>query len=260
MTSDPDRLRFDTVDELAAVQEALAVQQPPPWSPPARPLVVAGCFVAFARGEAGPGHPGDRAWAGAVLVDEDGRRLAEVAVTGTAPHPYEVGLLARREGPVLLAAVQALADVAPEAPDVVLVDATGRDHPRRAGLAVHLGAVVGLPTVGVTHRGLVGRVTAPPPLERGERVDVVRDGEAVAAWVGTSPGTRPVLAHAGWCTDVDTAVAVVLRTTHPGARSLPGGTAGRTPEPLRQARQVARLARAAADAASPDPTASDPPP
>jgi hypothetical protein len=62
------------------------------------------------------------------------------------------------EGPLLEAAVRAL----PAQPDVLLVDATGRDHPRRGGLALHLGAALDLPTVGVTHR---------PPVAEEERLD-----------------------------------------------------------------------------------------
>ncbi len=235
----------DLTDDAALVaeQERVGSLRPPPWHPPDRPLVLAGCFVAFARGEQGPGRTGDHGWGGAAVVDEDGSPLATAAVPGRAPAPYRPGLLAAREGPMLLAALRAVLDRAPVPVDVVLVDATGLDHPRRAGLARHLGAVLDLPTVGVTHRGLTDRGAPPALVARGDRVDVVHDGEPSAAWVCTATGARPVLAHAAWRTDVDTAVVVVLRTCHPGATTLPGGTAGRTPEPLRQARRVARTAR-----------------
>ncbi|HEY8236284.1 MAG TPA: endonuclease V, partial [Gaiellaceae bacterium] len=68
-----------------------------------------------------------------------------------AGNAYEPGLLALREGPVLETAVRALT----ARPDALLVDATGRDHPRRAGLALQLGAILDLPSVGVTHRPLL---------------------------------------------------------------------------------------------------------
>lgn len=231
-------------DALVAEQQRVGALRPSPWTPPDRPLVVAGCFVAFARGREGPGRAGDHGWGGAAVVGEDGTPLATAAVPGRAPGPYRPGLLVAREGPMLLAALRAALDRSPETVDVVLVDATGLDHPRRAGLARHLGAVVDLPTVGVTHRGLTDRARPPALARRGDRVDVELDGDPVAAWVCTATGTRPLLAHAAWRTDVDVAVAVVLRTSHPGSAALPGGTAGRTPEPLRQARRVARTARA----------------
>jgi deoxyribonuclease V len=220
-------------DRLEEVQRELAAAVPPPWRPPAVGLVSAGCFVAFLRGEQGPGHAGDRAWVGAAVCDERGASLADVVVAGVAGAPYRPGLLALREGPMLEAAVAAL----PLRPDVLLVDATGRDHPRRAGLALHLGAVLELPTVGVTHRALHAVGVEPARWERGNTAPLSApdaSGEVLARWVCTVDGVRPLVAHPGWRTDLDTAVEVVLRTSF-GAR---------TPEPLRRAREVARTARA----------------
>jgi deoxyribonuclease V len=111
-------------------------------------------------------------------------------------------------------------------PAVLLVDATGRDHPRGAGLALHLGAVLELPTVGVTDRSLVAR-----PDDRGR---LVLEGSEVGRAVVTRRGTRPVFAHAAWRTDAEVAEAVV-RAAARGAR---------TPEPLRSARHLARSIRA----------------
>jgi deoxyribonuclease V len=215
---------------LVAEQLRLAAAAPPPWQPPPRPLLVAAAFVAFARGEQGPGHAGDRAHVGAVLVR--GQRLAaEVVVPGVAGAAYAPGLLALREGPMLADALLAL----PATPDLLLLDATGRDHPRGAGLALHLGAVLGLPSVGVTHRPLRGTGPQPGP-ERGATAPVHLDGREVARWVRTARGVRPVVAHAAWRTDPATAVDVVRRC----------GAGARSPEPLRQARRVAREARSAA--------------
>lgn len=170
---------------------------------------------------------GDAIWAAAVVL-RDQRVLADAVEFGEAGAPYSAGLLALREGPLLEAAVRALAVV----PDVVLVEATGRDHPRGAGLALHLGAVVGPPTVGVTHRPLLADGRWPED-RRGAASPLLLDGERVGAWVRTRAGARPVAVHAGWRTDIALAAALVA------------ASAGdyRTPEPLRHARRSARVAR-----------------
>ena len=202
-----------TAEELVRVQRELGRARPNPWrfQPGA---VVGGCFVCFPRGPTGRGGAGDPAWAAAVAGG------AVAAVSGEAGAPYEAGLLALREGPLLEAAVRAL----PAPPDVLLVNATGLDHPRGAGLALHLGSVLCLPTVGVTHRPLFAVADG----------DVLRlDGKEVGRLVTTRAGTRPLAVHAAWRTDPETAVAVVLASCR-GAR---------TPEPLREARRLARLSR-----------------
>ena len=221
---------FDDFEALERRQHDIAALTPPLWRPGPGPLVVGGAFVAFARGEQGPGSAGDRAVVGAAAT-RDVTALAMTVVDGRAPAPYRPGLLAAREGALLEAAVRAVQDEGVEL-DVALVDATGRDHPRRAGLAVQLGEVLQLPTVGVTHRPL--RAEGPEPVdEAGAWTDLVLDGEVVGRWVRTRVGVRPVAVHSGWRTDPGTAMDVVLRVT---------GDA-RTPEPLRLARMAAREER-----------------
>jgi deoxyribonuclease V len=215
-----------TARELIDLQLELASSTPAPWAP-TPDARVGGCFVCFVRGGHGPGRQGDAAWAAAAASEV-------VVVRGVAGAPYEAGLLALREGALLSQAVETLED----RPDVLLVDATGRDHPRRAGLALHLGAVLDLPTVGVTHRPLLA-TGAWPPDERGAASPLLLEGENVGAWVRTRPGTRPLAVHAAWRTSVDAAVEIVLTATR----------RTRTPAPLRAARQAAREGRAA-DASS----------
>jgi deoxyribonuclease V len=207
---------------LVAEQHALAVATPPSWE--FAPVVAVGaCFVCFERAAPGPGGAGDPAWAAASLGD------ADAVVTGAASAPYEPGLLALREGALLEEAVRAL----PRRADVLLVDATGRDHPRRAGLALQLGSVLDVPTVGVTHRGLLA-AGAWPADAPGAASPLVLGDELVGYWVRTRRGRRPLAVHAAWRTGPETAVEVVLACTH-GLR---------TPEPLRRARTAARVARA----------------
>jgi len=255
-----------TADELIEAQEALgrqvdAATRAAPWRPAGDEVRVGGCFVTLGRDRHPPGVP---AWGAAVTwcpahspfrragvpfrrsdaalrtrsPGPGPRRAADVddqaLVAGRVTAPYAPGLLALRHGALLSDAVGAL----DPAPDVLLVDATGLDHPRRAGLAVHLGAVLDLPTVGVTRRPLVA-VGDPPPLARGARTPLTREGEVVAHWVCTRTGARPVVAHAAWRTDPDAAVALVLLTSTEAAR---------TPVPVQEARRVAREARALGEA------------
>jgi deoxyribonuclease V len=265
MVASPENAWPGEADGLAALQERLGRQAAEmrgaePFRLPALPMI-GGCFVAFARGEAGPGRPGDRAFAaalvwepgheallrrgrGGVPVRSEGRALK--GTTRTEPRraadvveqavvhravgaAYVPGFLALREGPVLAAAVAALE----QKPDVLLVDASGTDHPRHAGLAVHLGWALGIPTVGITRRTLRADGEE-PELTRGAWRPLSLNGETVAASVCTRTGARPVVAHAAWRTDVDTAVAVALAASTEGARA---------PVPLQEARRVAREAR-----------------
>jgi deoxyribonuclease V len=217
-------------EELISEQEELRSGAPGQWQPPEHPIRLAGCFVCFPRGETGPGAPGDPGWAAAAIV-ENGRLTARAVVSGEAGASYEPGLLALREGPLLEAAVRELTGP----PEVLLVDATGKDHPRRAGLALHLGAVLDLPTVGVTHRLLEAEGEWPED-RKGAGAPFRLDGETVGYWLRTKEGTRPLAIHAAWRTTPETAVTVVLAALR--------GT--RTPAPLRQARRLARTARAKA--------------
>ncbi len=117
---------------------------------------IAGVFAVFATGHEEP----ERAWAGAVAM-EAGGVLATAGVRARVEVPYMPGHLALQRGPLLEAAVK---EVGPT-PDILLVNATGRDHPRRAGLALHLGAVLDLITVGVTDHPLVATTHEPGPEE-----------------------------------------------------------------------------------------------
>jgi deoxyribonuclease V len=211
------------VDELIKVQIELGSRRVDRWFPPARRLLIGACFVCFEQ--LGPDDP---AWAAAALSHNRHFEAAAVAA-GRAAGPYRSGLMALREGALLERAVRAL----PEPPEVLLVNATGRDHPRRAGLALHLGAVLDIPSVGVTHRTLAADGAEPGP-ERASRSPLMLDDEVVGHWLRTRAGSRPVAAHAGWRTDPDVAADVVMRATR----------RARTPEPMRRARRLARLARA----------------
>jgi deoxyribonuclease V len=215
--------------ELVSVQMALGEATPPRWAPTAGSPRVGGCFVCFARGIAGAGERGDQAFAAAAVLQER-RMLARVVVGGAAGAPYSPALLALREGSLLEAAVRALGER--QAPEVLLVNASGRDHPRRAGLALHLGAVLGMPTVGVTNRPLTAQGEWPAP-DAGAVAPLLLGGELVGYWLRARRASKPVAVHAAWQTDPGTAVEVVRDVIR----------RARTPEPLRRARTAARAAR-----------------
>jgi deoxyribonuclease V len=210
-------------EALERVQADLAARTFTIWRP-CGSIDAGACFVCFRQQEPGHGKSWDPGWAGAALG------LETAVARGPARAGYGPGLLALREGPLLEEAVRSL----PRRPEVLIVNATGRDHPRRCGLALHLGAVLDIPSVGITHRPLLA-VGEWPVDERGATSGLTVSGEIVGYWLRTRRNARPLAVHAGWRTGPDTAVEVVLAAT----------TGSRTPEPLRAARSAARLARSA---------------
>jgi deoxyribonuclease V len=216
----------DTAGALEAAQREVAALKPEAWEPGAT-LAIGGCFVCFPRHVAGPGDAGQRAWGAAVVMT--GRHVeAEATIQGAAGAPYEAGLLALREGALLESVVRILTRL----PDVLLVNATGRDHPRRCGLALHLGAVLDVPTVGVTHRPLIAAGDWPAEAP-GAAAPLRLGGEVTGYWLRARADTRPLAVHGGWRTTPETALEVIRH-------ALLGR---RTPEPLARARELARLAR-----------------
>jgi deoxyribonuclease V len=220
----------ESVEELETLQRRLAAtaETVSPWVPPTgeRP-VIGGVFCAHQRGGAGPGAAGEPIWLGAVLMR--GRSVVDRAtVRSLTGAGYAPGLLALREGPALEAAARALRS----APDVLLVDATGRDHPRGCGLALHLGARLGIPTVGVTDRPLMAQGPTPEAMN-GSAAELRLGGAVVGHRLRSAAGARPIAVHAGWRTSPEVALAVArLAIFH-----------HRTPEPVREARRIARALR-----------------
>jgi len=153
---------------------------------------------------------------------------SRVAVEHPVRFPYIPGLLSFRELPLILAGMASL----PTLPDVLLVDGQGIAHPRRLGIASHLGVLLERPTIGCAKRVLVG--TAREPGQARGAVSELRDGsEIIGALVRTRPGVQPVYVSVGHRIDLESAVRVVLETT-----------AGyRIPEPTRQAHLHVNLMR-----------------
>jgi deoxyribonuclease V len=214
-------------DSLIAYQRQLATAAPEPYTVDPSTASIGGCWVCFPRGLVGPGTDHDQAWSAAVIMF-GGRVIEQRVITGIAGAPYVPGLMALRLGPLMEEALRAVSGL----PDVLLLDATGHDHPRGAGLALHLGAELDIPTIGVTHRPLVASGEWPSD-HRGATSPLRIGGLVVGCWLRTQPGVRPLVVHPGWRIDLVTAVEVVTMLTR----------RRRTPEPLRRARQLARRTR-----------------
>jgi deoxyribonuclease V len=144
--------------------------------------------------------------------------------------PYVPGLLAFREIPSVAEALSRI-----ETPvDAVIFDAQGLAHPRRLGLASHLGLFLDVPSVGCAKSRLTGRFEE-PDRKKGSATDLVDRGEVVGRVVRTRDGVSPVFVSVGNRIDLQSAVDLVLACC----------TRYRLPEPTRQAHNAAnRLRRA----------------
>jgi deoxyribonuclease V len=149
-------------------------------------------------------------------------------VTREVTFPYIPGLLSFREIPALLAAFAELRFT----PDVVMLDGQGIAHPRRFGLACHLGLWLNVPCLGCAKSWLVGDHDEPGPAA-GDATPLTVGGEAVGAVVRSAAGAKPVFVSPGHLLDVDSAVAVV-RATLSGYRH---------PTPTREAHMAANRLR-----------------
>ncbi len=159
-----------------------------------------------------------------LLSFPDLRPMERATAQRPVTFPYLPGLLAFREMPAALAALQRLQTT----PDLILCDGHGLAHPRRFGLACHLGLWLDLPTIGVAKRILVG---SHPPLDesKGAWVPVRHEGDTIGAALRTRRGVRPVYVSLGHRVSLQSAIGLTLQCA----------PRYRIPEPLRQAHHLA---------------------
>jgi len=189
---------------------------------PARRIArVAGCDVAVA---------GDRLCASILVFSLPELQLLDAADAEVeAAFPYVPGLLSFREIPALLAACARLR----VRPDAIMCDGQGRAHPRRFGLACHLGLLLDMPTVGCAKSRLIGEHRE-PGARRGDRVPLHDGREVIGTVLRTRDGVRPLYISVGHRARLRDAVDLVLRC----------GAGYRLPEPTRRADQrVGRRAK-----------------
>jgi len=162
----------------------------------------------------------------AVLCLPELERVDEAIYRCEVPFPYVPGLLSFREMPALLPALEQLA----VRPDVLMTDSQGLAHPRRFGLACHLGVLLDWPAFGVAKSRLTGEPASTLGAEKGSRVALVDDGETVGALLRTRTDVKPVYVSIGHRMTLDDAVRLTLACS----------PRYKIPEPTRQAHTLSR--------------------
>ena len=209
--------------EAIALQRQLAglVERADRLGPIAR---VAGIDVGYEDG-------GATTRAAVVVLAFPGLELLEQVVARVPTRfPYVPGLLSFREGPAVLAALARLS--AP--PDLMLYDGQGIAHPRRLGIASHLGLLLDIPSIGVAKSRLTGTHAEPGP-DKGDwvplldKVDKGGKGETIGAVLRSRRGVAPLYISTGHRVSLETAIALVLACT----------PRYRLPETTRQAHKLA---------------------
>ena len=144
--------------------------------------------------------------AAAVLLDANTLQLLDHSVARIPTSmPYVPGLLSFRELPALLQALREL----PQVPDLIYCDGLGVAHPRRLGIASHLGVITGLPTIGVAKKILVG-THEELPQEQGARVPLRHAGEQVGWMLRSKDKVKPLIVSPGHRVSLASAAELVL--------------------------------------------------
>jgi len=188
--------------EACAIQDRLRSRlssQPPVEFP----RTVAGADVAYDLS-------GPFLFAAVVVIDMASlKTIDQAALRAAIRFPYIPGLLSFREAPPLLRLFRRLH----RAPDALVCDGHGVAHPRRFGLACHLGLLLDLPSLGCAKSCFVGDYGAPGPT-RGSFEPLVDGGETVGSVLRTQDGVQPLFVSSGHRMNLETAREIVLRLTH----------------------------------------------
>lgn len=169
-------------------------------------------------------------YASAVVLNKQNLQLEEEAATVQSQlFPYIPGFLGFRESPALVAAFKQLA----KKPELILVDGHGISHPRRLGIASHLGVLLDIPTIGVAKSVLVGHPAGPLGNAKGDTVPLMWKGEQIGTFLRTKVHCNPIIISTGHRISLQSAVEVVLQCL----------TRYRLPEPTRQAHLAANRYR-----------------
>lgn len=183
------------------------------------PRLVAGCDVSYKEGYA---H------AAIVLFDEDGRILEETDHSSRVIFPYISGLLTFREFEPLYQAFLKLSN----RPELLLIDGQGIAHPRRCGLATHVGVLLDIPAIGCAKSRLVGDWRMPADY-KGAREPLFLQGEQAGWTIRSRQGVKPLFASPGHRVSLEDVYREIMRRV--GKYKLP--------EPTRRADALSRIVR-----------------
>jgi deoxyribonuclease V len=202
--------------QAISLQKKLAqkVQQTPIKS---RPKTIAGIDCAFSK-------DGKRIFSAVIVLQLPGFQVLETANASLKTNfPYIPGLLSFREAPACIAAAEKLVIQ----PDVFMVDGQGIAHPRRLGIASHLGLFFNKPTIGCAKSRLIGSFTE-PSIQKGAFSQLKDRNRLIGAVVRTRTNVKPVFVSVGNKCLLDEAIEIVLYCS----------VKYRLPEPARLAHQL----------------------
>lgn len=186
---------------------------------PKEPETIAGADIGWIKGSPA------RAFAGVVLMEFPSLRVVdEIIREGEIVFPYVPGLLSFREAPLLLELFKTLSP----APDLVFFDGHGIAHPRRLGLASHLGLFLNCPTIGCAKSKLIGTFAEPANAKDSFSYLVDDNDQVLGAAVRSREGCKPIFVSAGHLIDLDHAIRWTLQCA----------TRYRIPEPTRLAHNL----------------------
>ena len=219
MTITPESAWPATIEEAKAVQQRLR-DQVVTTGDPGQPRRIGGIDIHVAPATG-------LTWAAVAVLDASSLELVESALAAVPTgFPYVPGYLSFREIPAALAALALLRPL----PDILMVDGQGIAHPRRMGIAAHLGVLIGVPTIGVAKSRLFGRHETPAPT-KGSQVPLTARGQTIGAVLRSREGTNPLFISVGHLISLDRALELVLATL----------TRYRLPEPTRLADKLSRM-------------------
>lgn len=187
-----------------------------------RPKLIAGLDCAFSK-------DGKRIFAAAVVIDlSDFSIIETTTATRKVDFPYIPGLLSFREAPACIDAIEKLKTT----PDVFIVDGQGFAHPRRLGIASHIGLLIDKPTIGCAKSRLIGTFEE-PGRQKGNYSQLFDGDEAIGAVLRTRTAVKPVYVSVGHKCTLEDAISIILECT----------TRYRLPEPSRLAHQLVGRAK-----------------
>jgi deoxyribonuclease V len=191
-----------TVSEAKIIQESLRHQVIPSDQLPQPVKYVAGVDMGFES------HGTISRAAVAVLSFPDLQVVETALAYRPTSFPYIPGFLSFREIPAVLDALEKIQIT----PDIILCDGQGIAHPRRLGIASHLGVILDMPTIGVAKSLLIGKHEELPDT-KGSWQPLIDKGETVGAVLRTRPGVKPVYVSIGHRISLNTAINYVLSCT-----------------------------------------------